>query len=62
MNWTLYVPAQNCCDIDICNTTCLMIRHLTLIGWIFIILFAVIVSIFLIHINDIIRILRGKKE
>lgn len=51
MNYTLYVPAQNCCDINICHTSCMMIGHLTLIGLIFVILFIIIFSVILFFIK-----------
>jgi len=58
MNYTLYVPAQNCCDINVCHTNCMMIGHLTLIGWMFILLFVIMVSMILIYGSS----LKGEKD
>ena len=34
MNLTIVVGATNCCDMNICHTSCPMIGHITLLGWI----------------------------
>jgi len=51
MNWTLYIPAHNCCDINVCKISCMMIGHLTLIGWLFIIL-SILIMIILVNYLD----------
>ena len=31
---TFFVGASNCCDINVCHTSCGMIGHPTVYGWI----------------------------
>ena len=38
MNLTLFTPSQNCCPIEICHESCLMMGNLTLFGWLVVVL------------------------
>ena len=60
MNWTLYIPAQNCCDINVCKTSCMIIGYPTLLGFTVFILFVIFIAFLLTMGPEIIDYIKGK--
>jgi hypothetical protein len=43
MNYTLFTQARNCCDINVCHESCMIIGHPTFLG--FLVLISIILSL-----------------